>query len=542
MNLDRIEGKFSPTEDGKCSISQKGMVSTAFPEATQAGVDILKEGGNAIDAACASAFALGVCEPQASGLGGQSMVIFHTQDKVICLDGSSRVPSLTHIDSINSGEMLTGYRAATVPSTPAVLGYLHFRYGNLPWKKILEPAIRIARNGYKITALQNKLQKREIESFNKVSSLSGAKYFLKEDKIAYAIGDLFIQHDLSNCLEHMANNDARSFYTGEIGKAIDQDMKENGGFLRYDDLAMIPWPVERKSIRRKYRRLNVYTMPPPAAGRTLLLTLLMLRHLPSKLLRNPTPQIFHFLAETFRKALLNRRERPFDPNIYPQLPHDKVLLSRDFSQNLALSIQDTIDPSLPMVDPYPSENDTTHLSVMDKDGNMVGITQSIERVYGSKAAAKGLGFLYNNYMSALETKDPTHPYYLRPNSAPWSSVAPIIGFLDKKPWLVAGSPGSERIFSCMAQFISNMIDRNLPISEAMIAPRIHCSTGGTLSYESDRFNPEIISYLENSGYKMSPKEPYSFYLGAVHAIIKSQKTGDFQGVAEIRRDGIAAGP
>jgi len=542
MNLKKIEERFKVTSDQKSAISKNGMVSTAFPDATEAGVEILKAGGNAIDAACAAAFALSVCEPQASGIGGQSMVILHTQDKVICLDGSSRVPSLTHIDSIGANEALTGYRATTVPSTPAVLGYLHFRYGRLPWKTILEPSIRLARKGYRITELQSRLQEREQSSFNSVGSRSGARYFLKKGKSPYEIGDLFVQDDLANCLEFLANNEAHSFYTGEIARTIDRDMCENDGFLRFDDLALIPWPVERKAIRRKYRRLDVYTMPPPAAGRTLLLMLLMLRNLPSKLLRNPTPQSFHFLAETIRKALLNRRERPFDPNIYPQLPHDKVILSVDYAKNLALSIQDTIDPSLPMVDPYISENDTTHLSTIDKEGNMVGITQSIERVYGSKAAAKELGFLYNNYMSALETKDPSHPYYLRPNAVPWSSVAPVIGFMNKQPWLIAGSPGGERIFSCMAQFISNIVDRNLPLSEAMIAPRIHCSTGGTLSYETERFDPEVISYLENSGYKMAPKEPFAFYLGAVHAIIKSQTTGEFQGVAEIRRDGTAKGP
>lgn len=145
-------------------------------------------------------------------------------------------------------------------------------------------------------------------------------------------------------------------------------------------------------------------------------------------------------------------------------------------------------------------------------------------------------------MSALETKDPSHPYYLRPNAIPWSSVAPIIAFYDKKPWLVAGSPGSERIFSAVAQFLSHIVDGNKPISKAMVAPRFHCSVGGQLSYEGDRFDPNILNYLENAGYKMDEREPYSFYLGAIHAILRCQTSDQFQGVAEIRRDGTAAGP
>jgi gamma-glutamyltranspeptidase/glutathione hydrolase len=287
--------------------------------------------------------------------------------------------------------------------------------------------------------------------------------------------------------------------------------------------------------------LSIYTTPPPAAGRTLLLIMLMLGNFPSKLLKERSPESYHFVAETFRKALLNRKERPFDPNIYPQLPQDKRILSLDFAKMLATSIQDEIDPTLPLADLFPDDNDTTHLSVMDKQGNTVGITQSIERVYGSHTAAKGLGFLYNNYMSSLETKDPSHPYYLRPNAIPWSMSAPVILFRRKQPWLVAGSPGSERIFSAVAQFLSHIIDGNLPMSEAMVAPRIHCSIGGKLSYEEERLDSTVVEYLKNVGYKMDAREPYAFYMGAIHSIIKTQTMDGFQGVAEIRRDGIAAG-
>ena len=542
MNPKTIEGRFEPTEDGKCTWSENGMVSTAFPEATRAGVEVLEAGGNAIDAACAAAFAISVCEPQASGLGGQSMVLLHTQDKNLALDGSSRVPSLAHLSRMEREHRWTGYRATTVPSTPAVLGYMHFTYGRASWRTVLEPAIRIAREGYRITELQHRLQQREREAFLNIPSKSGAHYFLKDGKEPYAEGDLFVQRDLAQLLEYISEEGIKGFYTGEPARQMNKDMEDNEGFLRYEDLALIPWPVVRNPIHRRYRGLSVYTLPPPAAGRTLLLILLMLGNLPSKFLRERSPESYHFIAETFRKALLNRKERPYDPNIYPQLPQDKRILSLDFAKMLARSIHDEMDPTLPMVDLFPAVNDTTHLSVMDKQGNTVGITQSIERVYGSHAAAKGLGFLYNNYMSSLETKDPSHPYYLRPNAIPWSMSAPVILFRRKQPWMVAGSPGSERIFSAMAQFLSHMLDGNLPISEAMVAPRIHCSIGGKLSFEDGRLDNEVVKYLKQVGYKMDPREPYAFYMGAVHAIIKTQTMDGFQGVAEIRRDGIAAGP
>ena len=152
MKFDKTEGSFAPTEDSKCASSVGDMVSTAFPEATRAGVEMLHRGGNAIDAACAAAFALCVCEPQASGLGGQSMAMMHFNGKTVAVDGSSRVPSLAHIDRIDKKtHRFQGYKATTVPSTPAVLGYLHFHYGRLEWKEILQPAICIAREGYAIT-------------------------------------------------------------------------------------------------------------------------------------------------------------------------------------------------------------------------------------------------------------------------------------------------------------------------------------------------------------------------------------------------------
>ncbi|MGV7222699.1 MAG: gamma-glutamyltransferase family protein [Nitrospinales bacterium] len=543
MKLNKIEGRFSPTEDGKCATSSGGMVSTAFPEATQAGVEMLRLGGNAIDAAVASAFALGVCEPQASGIGGQSTAIIHFNGNTVALDGSSRVPSLAHIDRIDKKtHRFQGYKATTVPSTPALLGYLHFRYGKLDWSEVLKPAIAIAREGYRITELQHKLQKKEKDKLLSMDSLSGAKYFLKDGQEPYDVGDRFIQNDLSNMLEYVSQHGVKGFYTGEIAKQIDEDMRFNEGFLRAEDLALIPWPVERKPIRRSYRKVKVFTCPPPGSGRTLLLVLQIFKNLPAKFFKNPSPQMYHFMAETFRKGLLNHKERPFDPNIYPQLPHDKKILSLDFARNISSSIRDEIDPSLPLTELFTLNNDTTHLSVMDAEGNAIGITQSIELVYGSKVAAKGLGFLYNNYMSSLDTKDPSHPYYLRPNAIPWSSVAPIIAFHNNKPWMVAGSPGSERIFSSMSQFLSHVIDGDQPISEAMISPRMHCTVGGTLALEAERFDPAVIEYLEKVGYKLDPKEPYSFYLGAIHAVLKSQTTGQFQGVAEIRRDGTAAGP
>lgn len=517
------------------------MVASAFPDATKAGIEMLKKGGNAIDAACATALALGVCEPQASGIGGQSMAIIQYNGKSHAIDGSSRAPSLAHSSRFRKKRhRRLGYRATTIPSTLATIGFLHDRYGKLEWQKIVAPSIRIAKKGYKITKLQHDLQERELKNFLSIKSKSGAKYFLKDGVVPYDVGDTFIQPDLAYTLEVISEYGYSVFYHGSIAKAIAKDMEENRGLIREEDLSYMPEPIIRKPLSRKYRHVTVSTLPPPAAGRTLLLTLMMLNHLPSKFLRSSKPSSYHFVAETFRKAFLHRLQRPFNRHTYDQIT-DKFHLQRSFAKQMAESIHNSMDATLPMIDPEFGGEDTTHLSTMDAEGNAVGITQSVELAYGSKAAADGLGFLYNNYMSAFEFTNPNHPYYIRPNAIPWTSVSPALIFNDSKLWMVVGSPGSQRIFSTVTQFLSRIIDGNLPMSDAIIRPRFHCSIGGTVSIEDGGFRKEVVDFLKEMGYEISVKERYSFYHGAIHAAMKMQTKNGFQGVAEVRRDGTAEG-
>lgn len=535
-----IEQKFCESEDRKSAVAENAMVSTAFPEATEAGIEMLRKGGNVVDAACASALAIGVCEPQASGIGGQSMVIMHLNGKTIALDGSSHAPALAHIDSFNENDDLFGHKATTIPSTVAVLGYLNFHYGKLKWSEVVEPAIRIALEGYKITKLQSFLQNRELEKFLKAPSRSGADYFLKNGKEPYQPGELFVQSDLANTLTYLADNEPKSFYQGMIAQRIDEDMRNNDGFLRADDLAYIRWPKERKVLRRSYRQLRMVSIPPPAAGRTLLLVLMILDHLSSKFFKQKSIESIHLIAESMRKAFLFRKQRPFDPNTFTQIS-DREMISREFAKRQAKSIAQSVDPTLPLIDPVLPDSDTTHLSVMDKNGNCVGITQSIELAYGAKVAAEGLGFLYNNYMRAFEKKDPSHPHYLRPMATPWTTVSPFILFHHKEPWLIAGSPGSERIYSTLGQFVVNMLDKGMSMYDAVAEPRFHCSIGGTITYEQDCFTQELLEQLKDLGYKLKEKPAQDFYFGAVHAVMRCHETHQLHGIAEVRRDGIAGG-
>lgn len=540
MNFNEIESRFRETEDGKCAAAENGMVATAFPDATKAGVEILQAGGNAVDAACAAALALGVCEPQASGIGGQTMLLIYTGKKVVAIDGSSRAPSLAHVNAIYKADRAAGYRATTVPSTPASISYVHNRYGKISWQKILEPAIRIATEGYRITTLQHNLQLWEVDKFESVESKSGKKYFFRNN-LPYPTGELFRQPDLAGTLQTISEKGIEDFYTGAIARRIDADMRENGGLLRQDDLALIPWPIERKPLRRKFRNLTVYSMPLPGAGRTLLFALTMINAISPKRLNKDKVRRAHLLAEIFRKALLERSDRPFEPNFYPQVT-EKDMLNNDYARQSIKKIIRNVAPGLPIRETEDERTgETTHLSVMDRAGMAVSLTQSIERAYGSKAAAEGLGFLYNNYMLDFEYTLPAHPFYLRPNGVPWATVAPSLIFDKDDIRMALGSPGSERIISTIAQFLVHVIDENMPIGEAMRAPRLHCSLGGRISLEAERFPDEILDSFLEKGYRINKKEPYSFYLGAIHAVLKCHDGSGFQGVAEVRRDGIAGG-
>ncbi|MBC8178576.1 MAG: gamma-glutamyltransferase family protein [Desulfobacteraceae bacterium] len=510
----------------RIAVSKHGMVATAQYLATKVGAEILEQGGNAMDAAVATAFALGVCEPQASGLGGQTMMLVYTAKTgtTVALDGSSRAPNRAVMESVSEKRFrLHGYKASTVPSTPATLGYALERFGTFNLPAILEPVIELAENGYQITELQRRLQGRELRNFRKGNA--GA-FFLRNGDRPYSVGIVFKQPVLAKTLERLAKEGIEDFYQGKIANLISEDMDKNDGFMQKDDLANIPWPIEREPVVCKFGGMYVKTMPPPGAGRTLVEMLNILRKFPKEN-RNPdTPKGALLLAETIRRTQLDRRDRPFDPNFYPQV-QDRRMLSRSYGKLVSEQIRSRIEKG----------GETTHLSVMDKHGNVVALTQSIERVYGAKVVTPKLGFLYNNYMSAFDYQDISHPYYLRPNGVPWASVAPTIIFRSDAPWLAIGSPGSDRITSTIVQILLRLAWQS-PF-DAVAAPRLHCTFDGKVSLEASYMRDDIPELLKERGFEIDIREPMSFYLGSVQMVLFER--GEFIGVADPRRDGSALG-
>ena len=510
----------------KIAVSTRGMVSTQHYLATQAGVQMLEQGGNAIDAAVASAFALGVCEPAASGLGGQTMMLIHLAQtrRTFALDGSSRAPNRTSLGKLSIKRRRRGYKATTVPSTPAVLNYALERYGTLSLSQVMSPAIRLAEYGYPVTELQRRLTLRTKRYLRRRTA---AALFLKDASRTFKEGDLFVQPALAKTLKRLAHEGVADFYTGRIAEIICNDMAAHGGLITAEDLAQVPMPIERKPVRGQFDDLQIVTFPPPGAGRTLIELLNIISHFPNKYRNADTPEGAVLLAEAIRQANRDRMDRPFDPNFYAQVTR-KRMLSVDYAKEIARS----------SVRQMKTTGETTHLSVMDKDGNVVALTQSIERVYGACVATPELGFLYNNYMLAFDDEDMGHPYYLRPNAVPWASVAPAIVMQNRRPWLAIGSPGSERIVSAIAQVLLRL-KKQIPF-DAVNAPRMHCSHDGTVSLEAPHMRSDIPAALERHGFTVDPREPYSFYMGCVQLVMHE---GDqFIGVADPRRDGSARGP
>ena len=537
MDVNRVEQSFMSTRDGCCTQAQGGIVATAFPEATNAGVEVLKKGGNAVDTAIASALALCVCEPQACGIGGQSSILLHINGCSFALEGSGKIPALLDRKQMTHDDVVSGYKATTVPTTLAVLSYTHKRFGELPWSEVIAPAIRIASEGYRISKLQNYLLKREQQLFSLSDSGSGPRYFFKNRQTAYAPGELFIQPELAAVLKVVSEKGVETFYRGDIAGILDEDMRKNGGFLRKEDLFDIPWPSEKPVIRTKFLDHTIITMPPPTQGRVLLMILQILEQLFENGITPESRNWPLYLAEALSAGYEERMNSPFCPESY-NADIDPVLISRNFARDQVDRILRRQHQSLSL--PQLQGGETTHLSVMDAKGDSVCITQSVNMVYGSKVAAESLGFIYNNYLIDCWSFDNDHTYGLKSGGRAPSSLAPFMIMKEGKPWLSAGSPGSQRIVSTLAQFITHILYSNMSISKAMMMPRLHSQERGKILIEEGGFPPEVVEVLKESGFAVEEKA--SFYFGAIHAVLAKQSSPGFQGVAEMRRDGTVKGP
>ncbi len=533
----------SPSDAQRVATSREGMVVSSFPEATRAGVQMLATGGNAIDAAVATAFALGVCEPWASGLGGQSYLLVHLKSgRTLAIDGSSIAPARFNLEELKvARNRFLGYKSATVPSTVAALAYALQKYGTKKLADVLAPAIEIAEKGYRITPLQHAIWLENVDELRK--SEGTRKAFLKNGTSAWDAGDLFIQPELAHTLRLIAEQGPEVFYRGEIAEAIEADMLRNGGYIRKDDLAAISIK-ERAPVSGTHRGLQVFSFPFPGSGDTVIEMLNIVETFSPRFLRRNDVKRFQAMAEAMHIALVDSRTNTPDPDTPPS-QRDLHFINKNFAQQRAKLIRfdRPLDEKLLTSEPPEPDDDaqTTHLSTADRFGNAVSLTQSVCLYHGANVSTPGLGFLYNDYMQTFDYRHPDSPYYIKPHGRFHSSKSPTMIFKKGKLFLVVGSPASPRIITAIVQTITNMLDRKMTLQEAVVAPRVHYS-GGTFDLEAvDPISPGIIAALKARGYHVREFKTIDKYFGGVQAIFYDVKGRTFIGVADPRRDGIALG-
>ena len=529
-------------------IDNQGMVVSQRKIASEVGAQILKEGGNAVDAAVATGLALAVVLPRAGNLGGGGFMIIHLkeEDRNIAIDYREKAPSGAFRDlfldencNYDKKKAQFSLLSAGVPGSVAGFHHALMNYGTLSWEEVLKPAIRLAEEGFEIPHdLANTLASKRYRA-RLSSNEAAAKVFYKEDKSLYKAGEILVQNDLANTLRQLSEFGPDAFYKGEIAKLIVKEMERNGGLITLEDLSNYKI-AERKPLNGQYKDYKIVSMPPSSSGGTHLIQMLnMLEEFPIKEMGFGSAESIHILAEVMKRAYADRSKYLGDTDFY-KVPSS--LTSKDYAKSLnAFISKDKITPSDEIYagNPFPYESpDTTHFSVMDSFGNAVSNTYTLNFSYGSGMMIPGTGMLINNEMDDFSSKPGTPNGYgllgseanaIEGNKRPLSSMTPTIIFKNDEPYMVFGSPGGSRIITTVLQVALNVMDHDMNIAQAVHSPRIHHQWLPEILMIESGFGPDTERLLTEKGYKLYP----SSTMGSVQAIMKD---GDyFYGSADPRR-------
>ena len=529
-------------------IDNQGMVVSQRKIASEVGAQILKEGGNAVDAAVATGLALAVVLPRAGNLGGGGFMIIHLkeEDRNIAIDYREKAPSgafrdlfLDENGNYDKKKAQFSLLSAGVPGSVAGFHHALMNYGTLSWEEVLKPAIRLAEEGFEIPHdLANTLASKRYRA-RLSSNEAAAKVFYKEDKSLYKAGEILVQNDLANTLRQLSEFGPDAFYKGEIAKLIIKEMERNGGLITLEDLSNYQI-AERKPLNGQYKDYKIVSMPPSSSGGTHLIQMLnMLEEFPIKEMGFGSAESIHILAEVMKRAYADRSKYLGDTDFY-KVPSS--LTSKDYAKSLNTFIsKDKITPSdeISAGNPFPYESpDTTHFSVMDSFGNAVSNTYTLNFSYGSGMMIPGTGMLINNEMDDFSSKPGTPNGYgllgseanaIEGNKRPLSSMTPTIIFKNDEPYMVFGSPGGSRIITTVLQVALNVMDHDMNIAQAVHSPRIHHQWLPEILMIESGFGPDTERLLTEKGYKLYP----SSTMGSVQAIMKE---GDyFYGSADPRR-------
>ncbi|MGC0786269.1 gamma-glutamyltransferase [Pantoea agglomerans] len=497
--------------------AQHGMVASVDAMATQVGVEILRQGGNAVDAAVAVGFALAVTHPQAGNLGGGGFMLLRTASgRATAIDFREMAPGHASRDmfldkqgNADSKLSLTSHLASGTPGTVAGLALAAQKYGTLPLSTLLAPAIKLARDGIPV----NDALADDLKTYGKevlITHPNSKAIFYKPDGTPWQKGDRLVQKNLAHSLQLIARQGPDAFYKGEIADEIAGEMAQHGGLINKADLAAYR-AVERKPISGTYRGYEVFSMPPPSSGGIHIVQILnILENFDLAKMGFGSADAMQVMAEAEKYAYADRSEYLGDPE-FVKVPW-QALTSKAYAKTLAQQIDvakarpsSEIKPG--KLEPYES-NQTTHFSVVDKQGNAVAVTYTLNTYFGSGIVAGNSGILMNNEMDDFSAKPGTPNVYglvggeanaVQPAKRPLSSMSPTIVAKGGKTWLVTGSPGGSRIITTVLQMVVNSIDFGMNVAEATNAPRFHHQWLPDQLRVEKGFSPDTLRLLETKG-------------------------------------------
>ena len=542
----------------KAVIDEGGMVASRSALASEVGAQILADGGNAVDAAVGVGFALAVTYPSAGNLGGGGFMVIHLADgTVIANDHRERAPGAASKDMFldAEGQLVKGLSTAShlavgVPGTVAGLLDVLERYGRLDRKRVIQPAIDLAAKGFVLDRDLAAQFARRQEVFAKYPA--SAAVFSNGDEL-YKMGDRFVQTDLANTLRRIQKLGKDGFYKGATADLLVAEMQRGGGLISHDDLIeyQSSW---REPIRGTYRGHEIVSMPPPSSGGILLVQMLnMLEPHDIAAMGYGSAQSVHLMIEAERRAYADRAQHLGDADFYP-VPVSELISKdyarkrfADFDAKQASVSADIGAGKIPFESP-----ETTHASVIDKDGNAVAYTTTLNLSYGAKMVVTGAGFLLNNEMDDFSAKENSPNAFgligreanaIEPGKRMLSSMTPTIVRKDGKPILVTGSPGGSTIITTTLQVVMNVIDHDMSLSDAVASPRFHHQwLPDRVMHETYAFSPDTKALLQGKGHKQLIAIPafYGSGIGDANSVMHDEQ--GIQGMADPRNAGAAVGP
>jgi gamma-glutamyltranspeptidase/glutathione hydrolase len=538
-------------------VARHGMVACTSEIAARVGVEIMKKGGNAVDAAVAVALAMAVTWPAAGNIGGGGFMLIRNADGTSeAIDYRERAPLAASRDmyldahgNVVKGASTDGYKAVGVPGTVAGLMLVHKRHGKLKWSELVEPARKLAAEGFIVTPFLDGVF-HDRDTLKKLEPWPESKRIFLRDGRFYTMGERFKQPELAATLARIQSN-PRDFYEGVTARRIVADMRAHGGLITMEDLRQY-MPVIRTPLHGTYRGHEFLVMPPPSSGGIAIIEMLhMLEHYDVTATGWQSARYIHLLTEVMRRAFADRAEFLGDPDF------EKLPVSALTSPGFAEERRKTIDlehasssGEIRAGDPAPFERpDTTHFAVVDGDGNMVSNTYTLNDWFGAGVTAKGTGVLLNDEMDDFTSHPGVANEYqliqseknaIAPKKRPLSSMVPLIMLQDGKPWLAVGAAGGPRIISTVLEIVLSVVDFHVSLQEALDAGRIHHQwMPDEIYWEPDGINPDTRAALEKMGHKFreKPLAPIS----DANAVMIDPKTGLRQGGADSRRSGAAVG-